>query len=125
MIPETRMWRTISIEARRVATWPFRVAATRATLRTLASMDRRELADIGLNPSDVRDASALPLDRDPTELLARRARERRRDAFQPPPSSRTGARPLDDPDDSPGRNRPPSRPDPKLAGQNARLVRTG
>jgi hypothetical protein len=25
----------------------------------------------------VRDASALPLDRDPTELLARRARERR------------------------------------------------
>jgi hypothetical protein len=40
-------------------------------------MDRHELADIGLNPSDVRDASALPLDRDPTELLARRVRERR------------------------------------------------
>ena len=41
-------------------------------------MDRRELADIGLNLSDVRDASALPLDRDPTELLAERGRDRRR-----------------------------------------------
>jgi hypothetical protein len=40
-------------------------------------MDARELADIGLNASDVRDASALPLDSDPTELLARRAYERR------------------------------------------------
>ena len=45
-------------------------------------MDRRELADIGLNLSDVRDASALPLDRDPTELLAERARERRRTPAQ-------------------------------------------
>jgi hypothetical protein len=88
----------------------------------LANMDRHELADIGLNPSDVRDASALPLDRDPTELLARRACERRRDAFGPPPSPRTGGRPLDDPDD---RNQPPSRPEPKAAGQGARLVRTG
>jgi hypothetical protein len=91
----------------------------------LANMDRRELADIGLNPSDVRDASALPLDRDPTELLARRARERRRDAFGPPPSSRTGGWPLDDPDDPRGRNQPPPRPQPKAAGQSARLVRTG
>ena len=47
-------------------------------------MDRRELADIGLHPSDLRDVSALALDRDPTELLARRARERRRDAFGQP-----------------------------------------
>jgi hypothetical protein len=90
----------------------------------LANMDRRELADIGINPSDVRDASALPLDRDPTELLACRARERRRDAFGPR-SPRTGGRPLDDPDDPRGRNQPPSRPQPKAAGQNARLVRTG
>jgi hypothetical protein len=88
-------------------------------------MDRRELADIGINPSDVRDASALPLDCDPTELLARRARERRRDAFGAPPSSRTGGWPLDDPDDPRGRNQPPSRPQPKAAGQSARLVRTG
>jgi uncharacterized protein YjiS (DUF1127 family) len=124
MIPESRLWRTIGIGARRLAAWPFQVAAARATLRTLANMDRRELADIGLNPSDVRDASALPLDRDPTELLARRARERRRDAFVPPPP-RTGGRPLDDPDERSGRNRPPSRPGPKPAGQEARLVRTG
>jgi uncharacterized protein YjiS (DUF1127 family) len=76
MIPENRIWRTIRLGARRAAAWPFRVAAARATLRALANMDRRELADIGLNLSDVRDASALPLDRDPTELLAERARER-------------------------------------------------
>ena len=43
-------------------------------------MDGRELADIGLTRSDLRDASALALDRDPTALLALRARERRRDA---------------------------------------------
>jgi uncharacterized protein YjiS (DUF1127 family) len=125
MIPESRVWRTISIGAKRAASWPFRVAAARVALQALASMDRRELADIGLNPSDVRDASALPLDRDPTELLARRARERRRDAFGPPQSPRTGGRPLDDPDDRPGRNRPPLRSEPKAAGQEAPLVRTG
>jgi uncharacterized protein YjiS (DUF1127 family) len=67
----------------RVAAWPFRVAEARATFSALAGMDRRELADIGLTPSDLRDASALALDRDPTALLARRARERRRDAFAP------------------------------------------
>src|SRR5882672_8383396 len=109
MIPESRLWRTISVGARRAASWPFRVAAARATLRTLANMDRRELADIGLNPSDVRDASALPLDRDPTELLAQRAHERRRDAFGPPPSG------------PPRRDRLPLRPEPKPAGQKARL----
>ena len=66
--------------ARRAAAWPFRVAAARASMRTLAKMDRRELADIGLNPSDLRDASALPLDRDPTRAAgatgARAAGER-------------------------------------------------
>ena len=77
MIPESRAWRTIRVGARRVADWPFRVAAARSTLRALAKMDRRELADIGLIPSDLSDASALALDRDPGELLARRARERR------------------------------------------------
>jgi len=125
MIPESRIWRTIGAGARQAAAWPFRVAAARATMRTLAAMDRRELADIGLNPSDVRDASALPLDADPTELLARRARERRRNAFGPPPSPRTGGGPIDDPRDPPGRNRSPSRPVPKPAGQSARLAKTG
>jgi uncharacterized protein YjiS (DUF1127 family) len=120
-----RVLHSVCAGASRAAAWPFRVAAARAALRALAHMDRRELADIGLNPSDVCDASAMPLDRDPTELLARRARERRRDAFGPPPSPRTGGWPLDDPDDRPGRNRPPLRPEPKAAGLGARLVRTG
>jgi uncharacterized protein YjiS (DUF1127 family) len=80
MIAENRVWRTIRVGAKRAAAWPFRVAAARATLNALANMDRRELADIGLNLSDVRDASALPLDRDPTELLAERARDRWRHA---------------------------------------------
>jgi uncharacterized protein YjiS (DUF1127 family) len=125
MIPESRIWRTIDIGARRLAAWPFQVAAARAALKALANMDRRELADIGLNSSDVRDASALPLDCDPTELLAQRARDRRRDAFGPLPSPCAGSWRLDDPDDPPGRNRPPSRPGPGPAGQKARLVRTG
>ena len=80
MIPDSRLGGRSALGATRAAAWPFRVAAARATLRTLATMDRRELADIGLTPSDLRDASALALDRDPTELLARRARERRRAA---------------------------------------------
>ena len=125
MIPESRVWRTIRVGARRVAAWPFRVAAARATLRTLANMDRRELADIGLSPSDLNDASALPLDRDPTEFLGRRARERRRDAFGPPPSPKAGRWPLDDPNGQPGRNRPPSQPESKPRGRAGHLVRTG
>ncbi|RBP18303.1 uncharacterized protein DUF1127 [Roseiarcus fermentans] len=84
MSPLNRVWSRFSELAARAAAWPFRVAAARATMRALAGMDRRELMDIGLTVSDVRDASALPLDRDPTALLARRARERRRDAFAPP-----------------------------------------
>jgi len=71
-------------------------------------MDRRELADIGLNPSDVRDATALPLDRDPTELLARRARERRREAFRAPPAAWDDDRSREDPRRRP-KGGPPSR----------------
>jgi len=105
MIPESRMWRTIRLAARRAAAWPFRVAAARASLRTLANMDRRELADIGLNLSDVRDASALPLDRDPTAFLARRACERRR-VFAAPPTAWDGGPTNQDSDDEPRRRRP-------------------
>jgi uncharacterized protein YjiS (DUF1127 family) len=43
----------------------------------LARMDDRMLADIGLNRSDLRDAYAQPLWRDPTDTLASRALERR------------------------------------------------
>jgi uncharacterized protein YjiS (DUF1127 family) len=44
----------------------------------LAGVDDRALADIGLTRSDVRDAFAEPLWRDPTSLLRSRAGERRR-----------------------------------------------
>ena len=43
----------------------------------LADMDDRMLADIGINRSDLRDAYSRPLWQDPSELLARRAIERR------------------------------------------------
>jgi uncharacterized protein YjiS (DUF1127 family) len=43
----------------------------------LAGMDDRMLADIGLNRSDLRDAYAQPLWRDPTDTLATRAQEKR------------------------------------------------
>jgi uncharacterized protein YjiS (DUF1127 family) len=43
----------------------------------LADMDARMLADIGLTHSDLRDAYSEPLWRDPSEVLARRAAERR------------------------------------------------
>ena len=85
MTSESRVWRTIRAAMTRAAAWPFRVAAARATQRMLANMDRRELADIGLTTSDLRDVSALALDRDPAALLAERAHERRRNAFGPPP----------------------------------------
>ncbi len=125
MIPASPVWRMIRVQARRAATWPFRVAAARAALSTLAKMDRRELADIGLTCCDLNDASALPLDRDPTGFLARRAHERRRDAFGPPPSSQAGRSPLDDLGGRSGRERPRPRPAPNSAGTIADLVRTG
>ena len=43
----------------------------------LAELDDRMLADIGLSRSDLRDAYALPPWRDPSDVLARRAAERR------------------------------------------------
>jgi uncharacterized protein YjiS (DUF1127 family) len=107
MTPESRAWRALGTAARRAAAWPFRVAAARATLRALAIMDRRELADIGLTASDLRDVSALPLDRDPTLLLTQRARERRRDAFGAPTPLLGGQ--VEDPDDRSGRWRPSPR----------------
>ena len=44
----------------------------------LASLDDRMLADIGLTRSDLRDAYAEPLWRDPTDMLAGRACEKRK-----------------------------------------------
>lgn len=50
----------------------------RRDAKLLAGMDNRMLADIGLTRSDLHDACAEPLWRDPTDVLADRARERRR-----------------------------------------------
>ena len=61
--------------------WPVRVYRARQTLHTLSRMDARELRDIGLTPYDVQSAQGLPLDSDPTQLLADRARERARNMF--------------------------------------------
>jgi uncharacterized protein YjiS (DUF1127 family) len=47
----------------------------------LATMDDRMLADIGLTRSDLRDAYAEPLWRDPTDVLAGRVSDKRR--FRP------------------------------------------
>ncbi|MFN3351368.1 DUF1127 domain-containing protein [Pseudorhodoplanes sp.] len=54
-----------------------RLLKNRRRARMLAAMDDRMLADIGLNRSDLRDAYAQPLWRDPTDVLADRARARR------------------------------------------------
>ena len=97
MTNETRLWNAFRAAALRAAAWPFRVAAARAAMGALARMDGRELADIGLTRSDLRDASALALDGDPTALLALRARERRRDGVRSvrPAGAETPGRPLD------------------------------
>jgi uncharacterized protein YjiS (DUF1127 family) len=57
---------------RRVVSWPARVGAARRAMSQLARMSDYELRDIGLTRQDVVDVSALPLDEDPTALLARR-----------------------------------------------------
>ena len=56
----------------RVLTWPARVSAARRTMFRMAGMSDFELRDIGLTRSDVNDATALPLDADPSGLLVRR-----------------------------------------------------
>jgi uncharacterized protein YjiS (DUF1127 family) len=63
---------------RHALTWPVRVGEARRTMTQLARMSDYELRDIGLTRQDVSDATALPLDADPSSLLARRraARER-------------------------------------------------
>jgi uncharacterized protein YjiS (DUF1127 family) len=57
---------------RRVLNWPARVGAARRTMTQLARMSDYELKDIGLTRQDVADASALPLDADPSALLVHR-----------------------------------------------------
>ncbi len=54
-----------------------RALKNRRRARMLAGMDDRMLADIGLNRSDLRDAYAQPMWRDPTDILADRAQAKR------------------------------------------------
>ncbi len=61
--------------------WPVRAYRARQTLHQLSMMDARELRDIGLTHYDVRSAHGLPLDADPTRLLASRASERARNVL--------------------------------------------
>ena len=69
-VPMKALWR--------VLTWPGRVSAARRTMSDLARMSEYELRDIGLTRSDINDATALPLDADPSGLLARRRAWRER-----------------------------------------------
>ena len=55
-----------------------RAFRNRRQARMLTAMDDRMLADIGLTRSDLRDAYAGPLWRDPTDQLNGRAQDRRR-----------------------------------------------
>jgi uncharacterized protein YjiS (DUF1127 family) len=64
----------------RILTWPARVSAARRTMSELARMSEYELRDIGLTRADVNDATALPLDADPSGLLVRRRAWRERPA---------------------------------------------
>ena len=62
----------------RILTWPARVSEARRTMSDLARMSEYELRDIGLTRSDVNDATALPLDADPSGLLVKRRAWRER-----------------------------------------------
>ena len=70
--PAKALWRAL--------TWPARVGAARRTMSELSRMSEYELRDIGLTRSDLNDASALPLDADPSGLLVRRRAWRERTA---------------------------------------------
>jgi uncharacterized protein YjiS (DUF1127 family) len=50
---------------------------SRRDYRTLCDMTERELRDLGLRDSDLRDATATPFFGDPTAIISLRAEERR------------------------------------------------
>jgi uncharacterized protein YjiS (DUF1127 family) len=76
--PRLPQLRPILSALARVVAWPARVIAARRVVGALSGMSDRELSDIGLARQDLRDASALPLDADPSRLFADRARTRLR-----------------------------------------------
>ncbi len=62
----------------RVVGWPARVLRARRVMRDFEGMGERELRDIGLATYDIAFVRGLPLDHDPSGLLASRARDRSR-----------------------------------------------
>ncbi|MBK9083611.1 MAG: DUF1127 domain-containing protein [Rhizobiales bacterium] len=78
--PGLALFAGIGASFARALAWPAHVMRTRRDLSCLSSMTDNELSDIGLSRQDLRDATALPLDSDPTRLFAERAAERARRA---------------------------------------------
>ena len=60
-----------------------RALRNRRVAGSLAGLDDRMLADIGITRSDLRDAYSEPLWHDPTDVLAGRASERRNSQRRP------------------------------------------
>jgi len=75
--PCARALATLAKRARRAAKQIAEHLRNRHEAMRLADLDDRMLADIGLCRSDLRDAYAEPPWRDPSDILARRAAERR------------------------------------------------
>ncbi len=67
---------TLASRAFALTLWPLRALAHRQLMTTLGSFDDRALADIGLSRQDLRDATALSIAVDPSDLLNERARNR-------------------------------------------------
>lgn len=63
-----------------VLLWLPRFWKVRRQMAALVAMSEHERRDIGLTACDVENALALPVDRDPTEMLARVASDRCRRA---------------------------------------------
>ena len=60
-----------------VLLWPFRALENRRLLDGMGELSDYELRDIGLTRQDLRDATALPANRDPGQFFAARAASRR------------------------------------------------
>ncbi len=69
--PASRRRADLSALVWRALGWPARVMEARRTLALLGQMSDRELNDIGLLRADLADCTALPLDDDPSQRLAR------------------------------------------------------
>ncbi|HEX4767441.1 MAG TPA: DUF1127 domain-containing protein [Lichenihabitans sp.] len=77
--PQSRSARATTAAAAlwRLFGWPSRVLAARRVMRQLGALSDCELKDIGLYRQDLRDASGLPPDVDPSLMLRRKVETRR------------------------------------------------